>query len=333
MTSSTTARIYRGTPRNLAMLANQLRKGRLVAVPTETVYGLAANALDPRACRRIFRAKGRPTTDPLIIHIHHLDQLEVIAKSNPTALRLAEAYWPGPLTLILPKMAIVPDLVTAGLDSVAVRIPRHALLRRLLKKCGLPLAAPSANTFGYISPTTADHVRSGLGRKIRHILNGGPCVIGLESTIVDVRNPDKIQVLRPGAITAAQLSATLGVAVAGFQPKPAKPGNRQLAPGLLSRHYSPKTKMFLHRTLSVDAIAKFGTSDAVLCYAKPNIPIEANIFWLDEKGDQEKAAHRLFDRLRFLDDQGYAAIQAEMAPPGPLAEAINDRLRRAANRD
>ena len=155
----------------------------------------------------------------------------------------------------------------------------------------------------------------------------------MESTIVDVRNPDKIHVLRPGAITAEQLGATLGIPVHGFQPRPAKRSNRQLAPGLLSRHYSPKTKMVLHRTLSKEAMGKFGTADAVLCYAKPNGPIKANIFWLDEKGDQVKAAHRLFDRLRFLDDKGYAAIQAEMAPPGPLADAINDRLRRAANRD
>ena len=158
------ARLYRGTPANLARLARRLRAGELVAVPTETVYGLAANALDARACRKIFTAKGRPANDPLIVHIHALEQLDQLAEPNPAALKLARKFWPGPLTLVLPKKSVVPDVVSAGLPSVAVRMPSHPLFRRLLKLCGVSLAAPSANLFGYVSPTSAEHVRAGLGK-------------------------------------------------------------------------------------------------------------------------------------------------------------------------
>src|SRR5690606_34037411 len=162
MTAHASARIYRGTPRNLSLLAKALRAGELVAVPTETVYGLAANALDAKACGKIFRAKGRPANDPLIVHLHSLSQLPTIAQPNDAALKLARAFWPGPLTLVLPKQAIVPSVVSAHLPSVAVRMPRHPLFRKLLKLADLPLAAPSANPFGYISPTTAAHVQSSL---------------------------------------------------------------------------------------------------------------------------------------------------------------------------
>src|SRR5882724_6512531 len=190
-------RLYRGTPHDLARLARVLRRGELVAVPTETVYGLAANALDGRACRKIFTAKRRPANDPLIVHIHTLRELAQVAVPNGAALVLARKFWPGPLTLVLPKKSAVPAVVSAGLPSVAVRMPRHPLFRRLLKLTGRPLAAPSANPFGYVSPTTAIHVQQGLGRKISHILDGGPARIGLESTIVDLRDPRKPRLLRP----------------------------------------------------------------------------------------------------------------------------------------
>jgi L-threonylcarbamoyladenylate synthase len=187
MPTSPKARLYRGTPRNIPFLARQLQAGELVAVPTETVYGLAANALDARACAKIFKAKGRPTADPLIVHVYALSQLKDLCEVNDAALTLAKAFWPGPLTLVLPKKPVVPDIVTAGRDSVAVRMPRHPVFRRLLKAAGLPLAAPSANPFGYVSPTTAQHVLDGLGGKIRYILDAGPAALGLESTIVDLR--------------------------------------------------------------------------------------------------------------------------------------------------
>jgi L-threonylcarbamoyladenylate synthase len=341
------ARLYRGTPRNLAALARALQRGELVAVPTETVYGLAANALDARACRRIFAAKGRPAHDPLIVHLCAYGDLARVAEPNDAARRLARKFWPGPLTLVLPKKSVVPDVVSAGRPSVAVRMPRHPLLRRLLKLAGLPLAAPSANLFGYVSPTTADHVMAGLGRKIRHILDGGPCAIGLESTIVDLRDPRKPRLLRPGAITRAQLERTLGRAV------PAAPAARrpargaQLAPGLLKRHYSPRTPVVLHAQIKIkEVLADKNRREGWLFLAKPtartgregrpSLPAGrlqgGNVFWLDARGDLRRAARSLFGQLRALDARGFRRIHVELAPGPGLAEAINDRLRRAAAR-
>jgi L-threonylcarbamoyladenylate synthase len=325
-----TARIFRGTPRNLARLALALARGELVAVPTETVYGLAADALSPRACRRIFRAKGRPNSDPLIVHIHAWRQLELLAEPNEAARLLAAAFWPGPLTLVLRKKPIVPAIVTAGLPSVAVRMPRHPLLRRLLKLCGRPLAAPSANPFGYVSPTTAEHVRLGLGGKIRYILDGGPAPIGLESTIVDVRNPRIPRLLRPGAITREQLEHVLGGRVAVARRSATTSRGAQLAPGLLKRHYSPHTPVVLHETVAPADWLNSGPDEAWLLITKPKRATPPNVFWLDARGNLRGVARRLFSELRKLDVAGYHRIHVELAPGGGLAEAINDRLRRAA---
>ena len=329
MTARSPARVYRGTPRNLAFLARRLRAGELVAVPTETVYGLAADALDARACAKIFCAKGRPANDPLIVHIHALAQLGTLAEFGDAARRLAGKFWPGPLTLVLPKKSIVPAIVTAGLPSVAVRMPRHPLMRRLLRLCGRPLAAPSANPFGYVSPTTTEHVRAGLGKKIRFILEGGPTDIGLESTIVDVRDPRRPRLLRPGAITRAQIEAVLGQKL---HSAPARAAARAPlpAPGLLARHYSPRTPLVLHKKLSPALAAKGNAAEAWLFFAQPPGPASRNIFWLDARGDARRAAHRLFGLLRTLDGRGFRKIHAELAPGHGLAEAINDRLRRAA---
>jgi L-threonylcarbamoyladenylate synthase len=325
-----TARTFRGTPRNLARLAQALARGELVAVPTETVYGLAADALSPRACRRIFRAKGRPNSDPLIVHIHDWPQLELLAEPNEAARLLAAAFWPGPLTLVLRKKSIVPAIVTAGLPSVAVRMPRHPLLRRLLKLCGRPLAAPSANPFGYVSPTTAEHVRLGLGGKIRYILDGGPAPIGLESTIVDVRNPRIPRLLRPGAITREQLEHVLGGRVAVARRSATTPRGAQLAPGLLKRHYSPHTPVVLHDIAAPADWLSAGPDEAWLLITKPKRATPPNVFWLDARGNLRGVGRRLFSQLRQLDTAGYRRIHVELAPGGGLAEAINDRLRRAA---
>ena len=325
-----TARIFRETPRNLARLAQALARGELVAVPTETVYGLAADALSPRACRRIFRAKGRPGSDPLIVHIHAWRQLELLAEPNEAARRLAAAFWPGPLTLVLRKKSLVPAIVTAGLPSVAVRMPRHPLLRRLLKLCDRPLAAPSANPFGYVSPTTAEHVRLGLGGKIRYILDGGPAPIGLESTIVDVRNPRIPRLLRPGAITREQLEQVLGGRVAVARRSAKTPRGAQLAPGLLKRHYSPHTQVVLHETVAPADWLGASPDEAWLLIMKPKRATPPNVFWLDARGNLRGVARRLFSQLRKLDAAGYRRIHVELAPGGGLAEAINDRLRRAA---
>ncbi|MEO6569735.1 MAG: L-threonylcarbamoyladenylate synthase [Opitutaceae bacterium] len=326
------ARVYRGSARNLAQLARLLRAGELVAVPTETVYGLAANALDARACRKIFAAKGRPANDPLIVHLADAHDLPRIALPNAPALRLAKKFWPGPLTLVLPKTELIPDVVSAGLPSVAVRVPSHHLFHRLLKLAGIPLAAPSANRFGYISPTTAAHVRDGLGQKIAHILDGGPCTIGLESTIVDLRDAQRPRLLRAGAITHQQLEETLGMRV--VRPRVAahrdSRSTAQVAPGLLSRHYSPKTPLILHAHLGR---AGADLDEAWLFLAKPILRTRAlpkNIFWLDPHGDLRGVARRLFAALRKLDDGRFKKIHAEFVQGGGLADAINDRLRRAA---
>lgn len=330
MTASPTARIYRGTTRNLARLARVLREGGLVAVPTETVYGLAANALDAAACRRIFRAKGRPASDPLIVHIHSLEQLAEIAEPNSAALELARAFWPGPLTLVLPRRDVVPAVVSSGLPSIAVRMPGHPLFRRLLRKTGIPLAAPSANPFGYVSPTSAAHVVAGLGNRIGHILDGGGCRIGVESTIVDIREPRAPRLLRPGAITRAELERVLGrrVGVARRQTAPRAP----VAPGLLARHYSPRTPSVLHDRIDHAAAARSASDQAWIFVTRPPDLAGPNIFWLSERGDVQEAARRLFETLRLVDNQRFTRLHFERVQGSGLADAINDRLERAAGR-
>jgi L-threonylcarbamoyladenylate synthase len=322
------ARIYRGTPRNLSYLAACLKRGELVAVPTETVYGLAANALDPVACREIFRAKGRPTQDPLIVHLKNAASLDSVAFSNGAAEQLAARFWPGPLTLVLPKKPTVPDIVSAGLPSVAVRVPAHPLFRRLLKMCDLPLAAPSANPFGYISPTCAEHVRTSLGHNISHILDGGPSNVGVESTIIDLRDPNMPTLLRPGAITRAELAEAIGKPI-GSVTCATDPGDlvAQIAPGRLTKHYSPKAKVVLHKRIP-DRRSKY---EAWVFLAKPDRIRGANIFWLDAKGQLTGAARRLFSVLRALDTGKFATINIEFAPVGGIGDAINDRLKRAAS--
>jgi len=324
------ARVYRGTPRNLEQLARRLQAGELVAVPTETVYGLAANALDPRACRRIYAAKGRPSTDPLIVHINARSQLAQLAETNAAAERLADAFWPGPLTLVLPKKPVVPDVVTSGRPSVAVRMPSHPLLRRLLRKAGLPLAAPSANPFGYVSPTTAEHVRQNMGGRIRYILDGGPARIGLESTIVDLRYPERPRLLRPGAVTLADLRRVLGVAVEAPSHRPGRTRSPQVAPGQLARHYSPRTPVFLHPKIPPRAAARSAPDQAWLFQRRPAGRVSPGMFWLDGRGSLQRAARNLFAVLRRIDDLGFRKIHAELARGGGMAEAINDRLRRSA---
>lgn len=330
------ARVYRGTPRNITRLARALVRGELVAVPTETVYGLAGDALNAKAVAAIFRAKGRPANDPLIVHIHSLSQLTQLAKSNPAVDKVARAFWPGPLTLVLPKKPSVPDLATSGLPSVAVRMPSHPLFRKLLRACNRPLAAPSANLFGYVSPTTAEHVRDGLSRRILHILDGGACTIGVESTILDLRDPSRPAILRPGAIERDALECVLGVPV-----KPAHPGkiaasDAAPAPGMLSRHYSPRTAITLHNNLSKpSAMPKTADKNEAFVYFKRPAWAKGrgmkNVFWFSAHGDQHEAAKNLFALLRELDLGTWSHIHAEQAPgESALALAINDRLGRAA---
>ncbi|RME66813.1 MAG: threonylcarbamoyl-AMP synthase, partial [Verrucomicrobia bacterium] len=247
------AKIYSGSDADLAFLSEVLRQGGLVAVPTETVYGLAANALDAEACRKIFEVKGRPAHDPFIVHVSDLAAARAIARLNPLAERLAEQFWPGPLTLVLPKAPAIPDIVTSGRPTVAVRVPGHPLFRRLLATCALPLAAPSANPFGYVSPTTAAHVLEGLGERIGHILDGGPATIGVESTIIDVRDESAPVILRPGGISRENLELATDLPfriyrrgnAAASPSAPSAAPEGELAPGMLDKHYSPRTRLHL----------------------------------------------------------------------------------------
>jgi L-threonylcarbamoyladenylate synthase len=294
------------------------------------VYGLAADAFDPRACRKIFSAKGRPTSDPFIVHIASREALAEVAITNSAALVLAKKFWPGPLTMVLPKAKGVPDIVSANLPSVAVRMPAHPLFRRLIKLSGRPLAAPSANPFGYISPTTAAHVQANLGQKIDYILDGGASEIGLESTIIDLRDPARPRLLRPGAISREKLAAALGRPVKLASRASGKTSVSQVAPGLLSRHYSPRTPLLLHPRLSLNLVSKGQSDEAWLFIARPSGCFGQNVFWLDSFGNLHGAARRLFACLRTLDSAGYRIIHAERATGCGPTEAINDRLRRAA---
>jgi len=337
MPTAARASLYRGTSRNLARLARALQRGELVAVPTETVYGLAADALNPRACRKIFQAKGRPSNDPLIVHIERLSQLDALAERNEAVDRLAAKFWPGPLTLVLPKKSCVPAIVTSGQPSVALRMPSHPLFRKLLRACGRPLAAPSANPFGYISPTTAEHVLESLGQKIRFILDGGPSAIGLESTILDLRNPARPTLLRPGAIARSELETVLGRRVFTLKLRKTPTTAAVVAPGLLSKHYSPRTPLVLHPRLRPSAVRNATTQEVFVFQRRPRLApgasAPANVCWLSDEGDLGEAAHALFATLRRLDRAGWKKIHAELAPgKSALALAINDRLGRAAAR-
>lgn len=330
------ARLLTPTPANLRRLAAVLRRGGLVAVPTETVYGLAAHALDPRACRAIFRAKRRPAFDPLIVHVLDLAAAEALAVWNDEARALARAFWPGPLTLVLPRRDGVPDVVTSGGDSVALRCPAHPVMRRLLRLAGIPLAAPSANPFGYVSPTTAAHVAESLGTRIPYILDGGPCRVGVESTIADLRTPRRPVILRPGAVTAREIRAVLGRG--SIRTSRAAPSAHPVAPGLLARHYSPRTPLLLAPAAALRArVNRLAPDEAVVLWRKPArlpAPARGRVFWWTTHGDVAEAARRLYRVLRELDARGFRRAHVARVPAtaGPWADALNDRLRRAANR-
>ncbi len=333
-------------PADVVRVASLLRSGKVVALPTETVYGLAAHALDEAAVQKIFAIKGRPMLDPLIVHGFDLNALKALAHFPPLALKLAEAFWPGPLTLVVTKKMVVPRLVTAGRATVALRVPAHPLMRTILAACKLPLAAPSANPFGYISPTRAQHVRDSLGDRAPWIVDGGPCEHGLESTIVDVSDPAAPpRLLRPGPITAEMLEKVLGQPVllgpATTQPSSStiptpvsgsSPG--LLAPGMLPRHYSPKTPFALLDPGAAPSPPPLGKRAAWIRLRRPPAgdvpPPNTEAFWLSENGDLAEAARTLYDLLRKLDAGSYAQIWCETAPPEGLGPAINDRLRRAA---
>ena len=316
-----------------------LSGGDVVALPTETVYGLAANAFNEDAVNRVFQVKGRPLIDPLIVHIGNLDQLDSIAESNLAHVDvLVRAFWPGPLTLILNKKPCISDRVTAGKSTVAVRMPNHPLALDVLKKCNFPVAAPSANPFGYVSPTRAEHVQDSLGDKVSLILDGGPCEKGLESTIVDL-TADCPKLLRPGPIDKASLEAVCQAPIS-VKEAHSDPGRSsgETAPGSLYKHYSPKARLVLVDTeTAVEGFVKeaaHGKTAYVSLYRTaqhPELSQRCDSVWLSEKpGDLHEVARQVFHVLRTLDKQGYALIFFEKPPMQGVGLAINDRLKRAA---
>lgn len=300
-----------------------LEAGNVVGIPTETVYGLAGNALNPDAVLTIFRVKNRPSFDPLIVHTDSFNKLGQFVTDIPDrAHQLAEAFWPGPLTLLLPKRSLIPDLVTAGLPRVAVRIPNHPLTLDLLRSLDFPLAAPSANPFGYISPTTAQHVADQLGNQVPYILDGGPAGVGIESTIIGF-DDNQATVFRLGGMALEQIESIIGpVSVQTHSTSNPK------APGMLSSHYAPRKPLIL---LPAGATPEPGERVGALAFRKPFGGIHAdNQRVLSPTGDLNEAAKNLFAYLRALDTLSVDIIYAEPLPNTGLGWAINDRLRRAS---
>lgn len=310
---------------NIAEAKKWLEAGQVVGIPTETVYGLAGNALDMQAVTRIFETKNRPAFDPLIVHSCSIQKISHFVREIPPAgLKLAQKFWPGPLTLLLPKTEVVPDLVTSGLDTVAVRIPAHPLTRQLLNQLDFPLAAPSANPFGYVSPTQAAHVQAQLGDKIPYILDGGPCTVGIESTIVGFQEGAPV-IYRLGGIAVEDIEKVVGrllvMAHSSSNPK---------APGMLKSHYAPFKPVHtedLLQLLSRHAPGQIGI--LAFQYTDDRIPAQ-NQFILSSSGNPTEAAQRLFAGLRYLDSLPVDIIYAQLLPEKELGRAVNDRIRRAA---
>ena len=306
--------------------ALSLDQGGLVAFPTETVYGLGADATNAAAIARLYQAKGRPAFNPLIAHVCDLDAARKIGRFDAAALALAEAFWPGPLTLVLPKSTdcAVADLATAGLETVAIRIPAHPVARDILRVFGRPVVAPSANLSGHVSPTTADHVQSDLEGRIDLIVDGGAVAVGVESTIVGIF--DSPMLLRPGGLPRAEIERVLGHALKQPPEDVDSDSAQPLAPGMLASHYAPRTKVRLNamRLEPGEALLAFGLG------AISGIDEAAAVLNLSARGDLDEAAANLFGHLRALDAKGARGIAVMPIPDDGLGEAINDRLRRAA---
>ena len=357
MDAEVKARILAPTPENLRQAADAIRSGGLVAMPTETVYGLAGNAFAPEALARIFETKERPTFDPLIIHVgigakslFALQRMKLLdlrgfsPQAHERADRLIQKFWPGPLTLVLPKDAAVPDLATSGLGTVALRMPRHPVAQMLIAACGAPLAAPSANRFGRISPTTAQHVMDELGDRIEFILDGGACEIGVESTVLAIGEDGVLSLLRPGGVSRDEIENCAGCEVT-IQSS-ISPGALQ-GPGMLESHYAP-TKPFhvLGRDTRFPVIEAEGPIGLLLFKSEIGLSLDeqtsvtslsrltgrrvlARI--LTSTGDLREAAQNLFAEMRFLDHSEAVAIFSEPCPSTEgLGHAITDRMKRAA---
>ncbi len=325
----------------LKKAADILRGGGLMAMPTETVYGLAANALDENAVRAIFAVKGRPADNPLIVHVYDIEHAERLCYISEASRALMEAFCPGPLTLLMPKKPIVPEVVNAGLASVAVRIPSHPVARELMRLADVPIAAPSANTSGKPSPTTAAHVLNDLNGKIPLIIDGGACEVGLESTVVDMTSEIPM-VLRPGGVTPEMLLRVLpDVRVADSVMRPLKEGERALSPGMRYRHYAPGGRLTLvsgsPENVSRVCAAKYGEavksgiSARVLAFKEHMEDYEGTeTVCIGSFENPETVAHELFAALRRMDAEGVEELYSEVLPPEGVGLAVMNRLSRAA---
>ena len=312
---------------DISKASTYLKQGQLVAIPTETVYGLAGNALDLKAVSSIFETKNRPSFDPLILHVASLEQVNSFVTAFPEKLkRLAEAFWPGPLTVLLPRKASVPDLVTSGLDRVAVRVPNHPLTLALLAQLDFPLAAPSANPFGYISPTQAGHVAAQLGTQIPYILDGGACAVGLESTIVGMEE-EQVVIYRLGGLDISEIESIVGPVIVQ-----AHSSSNPSAPGQLASHYAPRKPFVLgDLTELVPQLVQQGKKVGALSFSThfPSLSADRQVI-LSASQDLKEAAQRLFMAMRLLDESDAELIVAEFVPEIGFGRAINDRLKRAA---
>lgn len=315
---------------DLELASRLIREGNLVSFATETVYGLGANALDASAVAKIFEAKQRPSFDPLIVHVASRNDITRLVVSVPEKVeRLIEKFWPGPLTFVLPKSDIVPDIVTSGLPDVAVRCPAHPVAHELIKKAGCPIAAPSANLFGRISPTTAQHVAHQLGNRIDYILDGGQCEVGLESTVIGLNQTGNgFELLRPGGLAVELIEEFLS------EPIPLTQNNVVEAaapsPGLLKSHYAPRTKLTLIENLS--EIQKPNKKAGLLTFERPSASLDFSIIEvLSDSENLVEAAAKFFAAMRRLDEAGVEVIYAKRLPQKGLGIAMNDRLSRAAH--
>jgi L-threonylcarbamoyladenylate synthase len=320
-------KVLRATQAELDAAVQALRDGELVAFPTETVYGLGAHAAHPAALRKVFEVKGRPANNPLIVHLDSPRFLTRWTREIPVAAeKLAERFWPGPLTLVLPRADNVNDLVTAGQDTVAVRVPAHPMARQLLTAFGGGIAAPSANRYGRISPTRAEHVRDELGDAVQVILDGGECKLGLESTIVACLG-GAVRLLRPGSVTLTQLRRVVGDVLIG----PAQ--NVPRTPGSHATHYAPSTPLAIVPEDDVEALAETlsegGQRIAVLAQ-RPPLGTYLSVTWINAGQRVESYAHDLYANLRTLDKAGCARILVQEVPAEERWDAVRDRLRRAA---
>jgi len=300
--------------------ARLLRTGRLVTFPTETVYGLGANALDAEAVARIFAVKGRPNTSPVIVHVASIEMAESLVAAWPkTADRLANKFWPGPLTLVLAKRPEIPDIVTAGLPTVGLRMPAHPVALALIRAAGVPLAAPSANRFTELSPTTAEHVRRSLGNDVDYLLDGGPCQVGIESTVLSLAEPQPV-LFRPGGISRDKLELLVGPIA--FAAAPA--GGAHPAPGMHARHYSPRTRLLLVRDGELPSEGK----GIYLKHTHSAVRVGVETIQMPTEASAYAAA--LYDALHRADEGNFDWIAVNTPPDGPEWEAVQDRLRRAA---